>query len=109
MANTRIDRSFYDAILRFERDEASQDLYYEVMNTETGKTDAKGHRETVRDVILRVYFMLFCEEIEGSRGQKAGPDEVEETADRLYIGDTKFDAKHWYRMLQRSFPGSVCQ
>ena len=28
----------------------------------------------------------------------AGPDEIEATADRLYIGTAGFDPDHWYRM-----------
>ena len=103
MANTLINREFYDAITNFDRSEEAQDYYYQVMNTETGKVGANGHKETIRDRILRVYAMLFCEDIGAQPGAIAGPDEVEATADRLYIGAMKLDPSHWYRM-QHHFP-----
>ena len=103
MAHPLIDRAFYEAILHFEESEQAQELYYRVMNTETGKVAENGHKETVRDRILRVYAMLFCEDIGAEPGTIAGPDEVEATADRLYIGAMKLDPSHWYRM-QHHFP-----
>ena len=63
MPKTLINREFYDAIINFDKDVESQELYYRVMNTETGKVAENGHKETVRDRILRVYAMLFCEDI----------------------------------------------
>ena len=33
----------------------------------------------------------------------ASPEDVEATADRLYVGEMRFDPKHWYRM-QHHFP-----
>ena len=42
--------------------------------------------------------MLFCDEMNLPMGAIAGPDEVEATADRLYIGTPGFDPEHWYRM-----------
>ncbi|MBQ1290112.1 MAG: hypothetical protein IIY28_02070 [Lachnospiraceae bacterium] len=103
MPKTLINREFYDAIINFDKDVESQELYYRVMNTETGKVAENGHKETVRDRILRVYAMLFCEDIGAEPGTIAGPDEVEATADRLYIGAMKLDPSHWYRM-QHHFP-----
>ena len=100
MAHTMIDRAFYDAITRFDTDEASQDYYYRVMDAELEKN---GKRETVRDLVLRVYAMLFCDDLNLAPGQQAGPDEVEATADRLYLGSLGYDPAHWYRM-QHHFP-----
>ena len=98
MAVRMIDKAFFDAIRRFEESDAAKEYYYKVMDTRTGKTDDSGLEETVRDQILRVYAMLFCEDTGLQPGAKAGPDEVEATADRLYIGSFGFDPKHWYRM-----------
>ena len=100
MAHPLINRAFYDAIIRFETDEAAQDYYYTVMNTELARN---GRQETVRAQILRAYAMLFCDDIGAAPGQMAGPDEVEATADRLYTGSMGFDPSHWYRM-QHHFP-----
>ena len=100
MAHPLIDRAFYDAIIRFDRDEAAQDYYYKVMNTET---ERNGRKETLRTRILRAYAMLFCDDMNLSAGQLAGPDEVEATADRLYTGDMGLDPDHWYRM-RHHFP-----
>ena len=36
-------------------------------------------------------------------GQIAIEEDVEKTADRLYLGSTGFDPRHWYRMQHR-FP-----
>ena len=36
-------------------------------------------------------------------GQCATPEDVEATADRLYVGEPSLDPKHWYRM-QHHFP-----
>ncbi|MBR0381320.1 MAG: hypothetical protein IJH71_02650 [Eubacterium sp.] len=103
MAQRLIDRKFYDALCRFEVSEEAQDYYYKVMDTETGKVDKEGRKETIRDQILRVYAMLFCDDLGAEPGMIAGPDEVEATADRLYIGEMGFDPEHWYRM-QHHFP-----
>lgn len=103
MAQRLIDRKFYDALCRFEESEEAQDYYYKVMDTETGKVDKEGRKETIRDQILRVYAMLFCDDLGAVPGMLAGPDEVEATADRLYIGEMGFDPSHWYRM-QHHFP-----
>ena len=59
MAHPLINRAFYDAIIRFETDEAAQDYYYTVMNTELARN---GRQETVRAQILRAYAMLFCDD-----------------------------------------------
>lgn len=96
MAEQLIDRAFYDAILRFEDSEDAQDYYYKVMDTET--VTRSGKKETVRRRILRVYAMLFCEDMDAPPGTPAGPDEVEATADRLYVGKMGLDPDHWYRM-----------
>lgn len=95
MAHPYIDRRLYDAIVRFDQDEAAQEYYYNVMDAEVARGDRV---ETVRSQILRVYAMLFCEDLDISPGQPAGPDEVEATADRLYTGSAAFDPQHWYRM-----------
>ena len=73
------------------------------MDTETGSTAANGRAETVRDMILRVYAFLFCEDTGVKPGQPASPDDVADTADRLYIGSMGYDPKHWYRM-RHHFP-----
>ena len=100
MAHPLIDRAFYDAIVRFERDEAAQDYYYKVMDTVIERGD---RRETVRAQILRVYAMLFCEDVGVTPGQAASPEDVEATADRLHTGNMGFDPRHWYRM-RHHFP-----
>ncbi|MBQ8109598.1 MAG: hypothetical protein IJ124_05495 [Clostridia bacterium] len=93
MAHPLIDRAFYDAIVRFEEDEAAREYYYRVMDA---PADEEG--DTIRKKILRAYAMLFCDDIGAVAGQAAGPDEVEATADRLYTGSMAFDPAHWYRM-----------
>lgn len=100
MAYSLIDRKFYDAIIHFERSEQAQDYYYQVMNTVIEKD---GVKDSVRNRILRVYAMLFCEDVGAVPGKPAGPEEVEKTADRLYLGSAGFDPAHWYRM-QHHFP-----
>ena len=103
MTQNLINRAFYDAICNFQDSDEAQDLYYRVMDTPTGRKNSKGMEETVRDQILRAYAMLFCEDIGLEAGMLAGPDDVEATADRLYIGEMGFDPEHWYRM-QHHFP-----
>lgn len=100
MANTLIDRRLYDAIVNFEDSEPAQDYYYSVMNAEMGRD---GKKDTVRNQILRVYSMLFCDDLGALPGQIAGPEDVEATADRLHTGNMGFDRQHWYRM-QHHFP-----
>ena len=100
MAHPLINRDFYDAIIRFDTDEAAQDYYYRTMDT---VVERNGRRETPRTRILRAYAMLFCDGLGAVAGQVAGPDEVEATADRLYVGSLGFDPQHWYRM-QHHFP-----
>ena len=100
MASTLIDRRFYDAIVNFEVSDSAKDYYYSVMNTEM---DRDGKKDTVRNQILRVYSMLFCDDLGAVPGQVAGPDDVEATADRLHTGNMGFDRQHWYRM-QHHFP-----
>ena len=103
MAHSLINRAFYEAILQFETNEDAQETYYRIMRTETGKCDASGKPETVRDQILRVYAMLFCDDLGIAAGHIATPDDVEATADRLHTGNMGFDPKHWYRM-RHHFP-----
>ncbi|MCR5405024.1 MAG: hypothetical protein K6E91_14580 [Butyrivibrio sp.] len=62
MSESRIDRRFYDAIVNFAESTEAQDYYYEVMDSETGKVNRNGKKETVRDRVLKVYGLLFCEE-----------------------------------------------
>ncbi len=100
MAHSLINRALYEAIVRFDEDEAAQEYYYRVMDTEI---ERNGTRETVRKQVLRTYAMLFCDDLNLEPGQVAGPDEVEATADRLYSGGMGFDPAHWYRM-QHHFP-----
>ncbi len=103
MANPYIDRAFYEAVLHFESSTDAQDYYYKIMETKTGRTGKNGRKETVRDQILRIYAMLFCDDMDLQAGQPAGPEEVEATADRLYTGEMGLDPAHWYRM-QHHFP-----
>ena len=103
MAHPLINRQFYEAILRFNESEEAREYYYKTMDTETGKVTKDGRHETVRDQILRVYAVLFCEDMDTSAGMKAGVEEVASTADRLHIGEMRYDPKHWYRM-QYHFP-----
>ena len=98
MTHRIINRTFLDAICHFDESDEAKDYYYKVMDTRTGKVNSQGVEETIRDQILRVYARLFCEDIGAEPEIKAGPDEVEATADRLYIGSFGFDPRHWYRM-----------
>ena len=100
MAYPLINREFYEAIIHFDESETAQEYYYRVMDTET---ERDGKKDTVRNVILRAYAMLFCDDIGAVAGQIAGPEDVEATADRLHTGNMGFDPKHWYRM-QHHFP-----
>ena len=95
MAHPLINRALYDAIVRFDTDEAAQEAYYRIMDT---PMERGGRRTTVRAQVLSAYAMLFCDDFQIEPGQPAGPDEVEATADRLYTGETAFDPTHWYRM-----------
>ena len=100
MAHPLIDRRFFEAILRFEDSEEAQDTYARIMDT---SMERGGRRYTVREQILRAYAMLFCDDRGAVAGQLATAEDVEATADRLYIGEARFDPKHWYRM-QHHFP-----
>ena len=98
MVNTAhpwINRKLYEAILSFEESEEAQDYYYRIMDT---KIERGGVPDTVRNQILRAYAMLFCDELGAVAGQLATEEDVEATADRLYLGEARFDPKHWYRM-----------
>ena len=101
MSESRIDRRFYDAIVNFTDSEEAQDYYYEVMDSVTGKVNKNGEKETVRDRVLKVYGLLFCEDTGLKVGENAGVDDVADTADRLYIGSVGYDTEHWYRMKHR--------
>ena len=93
-----INKDFYEAIIQFnERDEAKE-LFYKVMSSPTSARGKDGEPITLREQILRVYAMLFCEDTHLVPGDPAGVDEVASTADRLFIGKPGFDPKHWYRM-----------
>ena len=100
MAHAWINKEFYEAVCNFEESETAQEFYYHVMEAEV---ERGGRRDTVRNQILRAYAMLFCDDIGAVAGQKASPEDVEATADRLYIGQPRFDPDHWYRM-QHHFP-----
>ncbi len=95
MAHPWINRALYESILHFEESEEAQDYYYRVMDTEIERS---GVRDTVRNQILRAYAMLFCDDLGAVAGQLATEEDVEATADRLYLGEARFDPKHWYRM-----------
>ena len=95
MAHALINKEFYEAILCFEDSDRAKDTYYRVMDTEV---ERNGKTSTVRQQVLRTYSMLFCDDIGAEPGQQASPEDVEATADRLYIGRAEFDPKHWYRM-----------
>ena len=108
MSQQIIDRAFYDAIINFETSDEAQEYYYKIMDTETetntGNEQKKGQKETIREQILRAFTMLFCDDIDLKHGGSiAGPEDVDATADRLYIGAAGFDPQHWYRM-QHHFP-----
>ena len=100
MAHSLINKDFYDAVVRFDELDNAKEYYYRVMDTEI---DRNGKLYTVREQILRVYSMLFCDDIGAQPEQIAGPEEVEATADRLHTGNMGYDRKHWYRM-QHHFP-----
>lgn len=100
MADKIIDRAFYDSIVHFDESDEAKEYYYSVMNT---VTETDGTKDTVRNRILRDYSMLFCDELGTVPGQIAIEEDVEKTADRLYLGSTGFDPRHWYRMQHR-FP-----
>ncbi len=100
MADKIIDRAFYDSIVHFDESDEAKDYYYSVMST---VTEMGGKKDTVRNQILRAYSMLFCDELGALPGQMAIEEDVEKTADRLYLGTTGFDPRHWYRM-QHHFP-----
>lgn len=95
MAHPLINREFYEAILCFDKSDAAKEKYYRVMDT---KVELNGKSDTVRNQILRVYAMLFCDDIGAIAGQAATPEDVEATADRLYVGEIRYDPQHWYRM-----------
>lgn len=100
MAHPLIDSEFYNSILHFDESDTAKDTYYRVMDT---VIERNGKRYTVRNQILRAYAMLFCDDIGAVAGQIASPEDVEATADRLYVGALKYDPRHWYRM-QHHFP-----
>ena len=100
MAHPLINKAFYEAILHFEESEEAQDTYYRIMDS---TVERNGKTSTVRHQILRAYAMLFCDDIGAVAGQQASPEDVEATADRLYVGELRFDPKHGYRM-QHHFP-----
>ncbi len=100
MAYHLIDKTFFEALLHFEESEEAQDTYYRVMDA---SVERNGKTYSVRNQILRAYSMLFCDDLGAVAGQVATAEDVEATADRLYIGEMGYDPKHWYRM-QHHFP-----
>ena len=100
MAHPLIDRAFYEAIVHFDESDEAQELFYRVMDTQL---ERNGKSTTVRSQILRAYAMLFCDDLDAIAGQEASAKDVEATADRLYVGEPRFDPAHWYRM-QHHFP-----
>ncbi len=100
MAHPLINEAFYKAVLHFDESDEAKDYYYRIMDT---SVERNGKTYSVRSQILRAYAMLFCDDIGAVAGQAASPEDVEATADRLYVGAMRFDPKHWYRM-QHHFP-----
>ena len=100
MTDNYINRKLYDSIVNFDESEEAREHFYKTMDSET---ERNGGKETIREKILRVYAMLFCEYKDNSSGQPATADDVAETADRLYIGSMGYDPEHWYRM-RHHFP-----
>ncbi len=100
MAHPLINEAFYEAVLHFDESDEAKDYYYRIMDT---SVERNGKTYSVRSQILRAYAMLFCDDIGAVAGQAASPEDVEATADRLYVGAMRFDPKHWYRM-QHHFP-----
>ncbi len=98
-----INEKLYKALVEFENSEEAQDYYYKAMDELTGKVKKDGHEETLREKILRVYAMLFCEDTAMANAPYADVDDVAQTADRLYIGSVGYDPEHWYRM-KHHFP-----
>ncbi|MCR4839867.1 MAG: hypothetical protein K5897_13185 [Eubacterium sp.] len=90
-----IGKKLYDSICNFDHSREAREEYYRIMDS---KILVRDKEQTIREQILRVYAMLFCDDMELPEGSLAGPDEIEATADRLYIGTTGFDPDHWYRM-----------
>ena len=95
MAHPFINRDFYEAILGFEESEKAQETYYRVMDA---AVERGGKKDSVRNQILRTYAMLFCDDIGAVPGRSASPEDVDATADRLYVGEPSLDPRHWYRM-----------
>ena len=100
MAHPIINREFYESIVQFDNSDDAKEYYYKAMDS---KVERDGKIFTVREQVLRVYAMLFCDDIGAVAGQIAGPAEVEATADRLHTGNMGYDRQHWYRM-QHHFP-----
>ena len=100
MTDKYINRKLYDSIVNFDESEEAREQFYKTMDSET---ERNGSKETIREKILRVYALLFCEYKDNSSGQPASADDVAETADRLYIGSMGYDPEHWYRM-RHHFP-----
>ena len=96
MAHPLINRFLYQSIVHFDESDEAQDYYYKVMDTEVERDGGK--KDTVRTQILRVYSMLFCDDLGVEAGHIATPEDVEATADRLYTGSMGYDPRHWYRM-----------
>ncbi len=92
------EKKLYESIVCFNDSDEAQDYYYKAMDTLTGRKNKSGNDETVRDRILKAYGVLFCEDTGLVPGEKAGVDDVADTADRLYIGHAGYDPEHWYRM-----------
>ena len=95
MAHPYINETLYRAALNFDVSDEAQETYYKIMGS---TVERNGKKHSVREQILRVYAMLFCDDIGAEPGKAATVDDVEATADRLYIGKMSFDPAHWYRM-----------
>lgn len=100
MTHPLINKRFYEALVHFDESEEAQDTYYRIMDS---TVERNGRTYSVRDQILRAYAMLFCDHLGAQAGYKATLEDVAATADCLYIGEMRFDPKHWYRMLHH-FP-----
>ena len=98
MEQSVIGRKLYESIVNFENSRDAQDEFYRIMDEKSGKIGKDGHELTIREQILKVYGMLFCEDTGLADGKPAGIDDVIATADRLYIDSAGYDRDHWYRM-----------
>ena len=105
----QINREFYEAILNFEKNEASRQYYYETLYSKTGRILPDGNEEIVKNVILRVYGILFCEDLDLAPGAEAPvlnflTDEQVENAQWFPMHDEGENHRHTWGIV--ADPGS---